>query len=845
MPAYDVDLSFARAQSLIGGATGGVPYQTATSATTFVTIGTNGYVLTSNGTSPQWSPASATTVGTSTQVNTILQTASATYYPAFVDSNNASSTPELVYTTSTFTINPATGFVGIGSQDGVSPLNVKALSTLSSVAASFQKVFTTQASGGNSNNVYRSEWRRRRATGADWTTQNIHDGIWVDASFTTPGTDTRTWWDRDPNTTSQAWGDQATTWMFVNSTGLGVGTTSPQAKFVVSNAGANGLEVNPTGGISSGALIQSYNRSGATYTQLSNYALGHTWQVGAAGTTRAVDIDSSGNVGIGTTSPGAKLDIQANDAGDTRSIQSVLPASASYNPPASNTPGKVVSGIKFNWYSDSWMLGAARSGGTSVDGFVISRNNTSTVVITANGALAFGLPTNYGTAGQVLQSNGDAAPTWVPVSGTTVGTSTQVQTVLRTTNATHYLTFVDSNNASATAEAVYTTSSFTINAMTGNVGIAAAPSSTATYRLNVSNIIQVGAQGGSDVTLIGGGAGTGSFLKGYYGTDGTQAFNILGNGDTYFNASTTKGNFGIGTNAPGYLLDVLKSTNDAIIRTKTSAAGAYFFADSVTNGFAGTVLLSNGSEKWFAGSYGYTSYAITQGRSSATTAFAIDTNNSVVIASRLSVGTTSTTNKFEVAGTSGQLFSVSDSFTGTIFAASDISGIPSIEVLDTGLVKFAQYNGQVTIGTGTVASSSATLSVYGMLYTTGTLGEIRASSEITAYFSSDRRLKENIKLIEDPITMIDQISGVYFDWTDEHIARRGGEDGYFVRKHDIGVIAQEIEAVMPEVVAQRADGFLAVKYEKIVPLLIEAIKAQQVDINLLKSEIQELKNRAN
>jgi hypothetical protein len=212
---------------------------------------------------------------------------------------------------------------------------------------------------------------------------------------------------------------------------------------------------------------------------------------------------------------------------------------------------------------------------------------------------------------------------------------------------------------------------------------------------------------------------------------------------------------------------------------------------------------------------------------------------------RITIGTTSTSNKFEVAGTAGQLFSVSDSFTGTIFAASDISGIPSIEVLDTGLVKFAQYNGQVTIGTGTVASSSATLSVYGMLYTTGTLGEIRASSEITAYFSSDRRLKENIKLIEDPITMIDQISGVYFDWTDEHIARRGGEDGYFVRKHDIGVIAQEIEAVMPEVVAQRADGFLAVKYEKIVPLLIEAIKAQQVDINLLKSEIQELKNRAN
>jgi hypothetical protein len=123
----------------------------------------------------------------------------------------------------------------------------------------------------------------------------------------------------------------------------------------------------------------------------------------------------------------------------------------------------------------------------------------------------------------------------------------------------------------------------------------------------------------------------------------------------------------------------------------------------------------------------------------------------------------------------------------------------------------------------------------------GTLGEIRASSEITAYFSSDRRLKENIKLIENPITIIDQIRGVTFDWTDEHMAHRGGEDGYFVRKHDIGVIAQEVQAVLPELVGTREDGYLAVKYEKMVPLLIEAIKEQQKTIDTLTSEIKEIK----
>lgn len=49
-------------------------------------------------------------------------------------------------------------------------------------------------------------------------------------------------------------------------------------------------------------------------------------------------------------------------------------------------------------------------------------------------------------------------------------------------------------------------------------------------------------------------------------------------------------------------------------------------------------------------------------------------------------------------GTAGQLFSISDGLSGIIFSVNDISGIPSIEVLDTGLVKIAQYNGSVQIG---------------------------------------------------------------------------------------------------------------------------------------------------
>ncbi len=57
--------------------------------------------------------------------------------------------------------------------------------------------------------------------------------------------------------------------------------------------------------------------------------------------------------------------------------------------------------------------------------------------------------------------------------------------------------------------------------------------------------------------------------------------------------------------------------------------------------------------------------------------------------------------------------------------------------------------------------------------------------------------------------------------------------------HDIGVIAQEIEAILPEVVTTRDTGYKAVKYEKIVALLIEAIKEQQLEIEEIKRQINE------
>ena len=119
-------------------------------------------------------------------------------------------------------------------------------------------------------------------------------------------------------------------------------------------------------------------------------------------------------------------------------------------------------------------------------------------------------------------------------------------------------------------------------------------------------------------------------------------------------------------------------------------------------------------------------------------------------------------------------------------------------------------------------------------------GEIRASNDVTAFYSSDRGLKENIEVIADPLGKITAMRGVMFDWTDEHIQSRGGEDGYFVRKHDIGVIAQEVEEILPEVVRERDDGTKAVDYQKMVALLIEGMKEQQEQINHLTEQVNSL-----
>ena len=106
-------------------------------------------------------------------------------------------------------------------------------------------------------------------------------------------------------------------------------------------------------------------------------------------------------------------------------------------------------------------------------------------------------------------------------------------------------------------------------------------------------------------------------------------------------------------------------------------------------------------------------------------------------------------------------------------------------------------------------------------------GLISASGDIIAFASSDERLKDNITPIDGALDKVNQIGGYGFDWNDN--SEHSG--------HDVGVIAQEIEKVLPELVVDRKDGYKAVRYDKIVALLINAIKEQQLQIDELKSKL--------
>ena len=127
---------------------------------------------------------------------------------------------------------------------------------------------------------------------------------------------------------------------------------------------------------------------------------------------------------------------------------------------------------------------------------------------------------------------------------------------------------------------------------------------------------------------------------------------------------------------------------------------------------------------------------------------------------------------------------------------------------------------------------------------------VRATNNIYAY-TSDKRLKENFRPIENAVDKVKSINGLIFDWKKDMMEKHDFTPDQ--EKDDAGLIAQEVQKIMPAAIrrapfdhdltapnqSKSGEEFLTVQYEKMVPLLVEAIKEQQKQIDELKKLLEE------
>ena len=162
---------------------------------------------------------------------------------------------------------------------------------------------------------------------------------------------------------------------------------------------------------------------------------------------------------------------------------------------------------------------------------------------------------------------------------------------------------------------------------------------------------------------------------------------------------------------------------------------------------------------------------------------------------------------------------------------------------DTAWIRYYPYSGEQTVleigvsndATGSTQDSINLISPGGVginkqtpAYMLDIDGDVRATKDIIAF--SDARVKENVRSIENPLEIVSQLRGVFYTRKDD------GTSG-------TGVIAQEVEPVLPEVVKTDTDGMKSVAYGNFAGVLIESIKALQEKIESLEQEVAKLKGQ--
>ena len=155
---------------------------------------------------------------------------------------------------------------------------------------------------------------------------------------------------------------------------------------------------------------------------------------------------------------------------------------------------------------------------------------------------------------------------------------------------------------------------------------------------------------------------------------------------------------------------------------------------------------------------------------------------------------------------------------------------PPVFSLDT--AKFAvDQPGSSTLGTITLKRPTTIQGALNVQGNTTVTGTVRSTGDVIAFFSSDKDLKENIRQIRGGLDTVLKLTGYSFDW--RNVASDYPQYSH-LQGSDYGLIAQEVNAVIPEAVETREDGFMGLNYIKLIPFLVESIKELKKEIDFLK-----------
>ena len=321
---------------------------------------------------------------------------------------------------------------------------------------------------------------------------------------------------------------------------------------------------------------------------------------------------------------------------------------------------------------------------------------------------------------------------------------------------------------------------------TGNVGIG---TTNPLAQLHVANTIRVGVGFGDAATAIFGDSGTPYWSIGRPASSGN--FRISSYALNALEILPTSGFVGIGTTGPVTKLEVYGGHSDTTARLYSTGNGSG----------------SDASLDMWASEPGVTYDGSGIGNNV----------NGHPYYGRRNAGIAQSYIRFVGGGILLNTGSTTASQTVTVLASGNVG------INNTNPSYKLDVTGDARINTGALGVNVAP---------SATDGRIDASNDIVAFSSSDLRLKENIKPIENALEKVKSLTGVEFDWKPE-LKHAHGYEG-----HDTGVIAQEVQEVMPTAIRTNDTGYLAVRYEKLIGLLIEANKELAARVEELESKFK-------